>query len=81
MNYQEMTKIIQKPWIDTAGIMRLAQCGKHSATKIRVAIENKILESGKNIPLSSRKSVPTKMVLDYLNLDEEYIYSMAKRIT
>lgn len=61
--------------------MRLAQCGKHSAIKISVVIENKILERGKNIPLSSRKSVPTKMVLDYLNLDEEYICSMAKRVT
>ena len=80
MDYLKMINIISKPWIDTDGIMELAQCGKRSATKVRIAIENQIMESGKNLPLSSRKNVPTKMVLDYLGLDEEYIYTMAKKL-
>ena len=79
MDYLNLYKLIQKPWIDTNGIMLLAQCGKYSATKIRVDIENKILDSGKKLPLSSRKNVPTKMVLDYLGFDEDYIYSMASK--
>lgn len=80
MDYIKMYELLSKPWIDTEGIMKLAQCGKHSATKIRLEIEQQILNSGKKLPLSSRKNVPTKMVLDYLGLDENYIYTMAKRI-
>lgn len=80
MDYIKMYELLSKPWIDTEGIMKLAQCGKHSATKIRLEIEQQILDSGKKLPLSSRKNVPTKMVLDYLGLDENYIYTMAKRI-
>ena len=80
MDYIKMIDIISKPWIDTSGIMELAQCGRYSATKLRVGIEQKILESGKNLPQSSKKSVPTKMVLEYLGLDEDYIYNMAKKL-
>lgn len=80
MNYQQLLELIQMPWVDTSGIMKIANCGKHSATKIRVEIETRIIESGKLLPLSNRKSVPTKMVLDYLGLDEEYIYSMAQKM-
>lgn len=80
MDYLKMTAIISKPWIDTDGIMELAQCGKRSATRVRTTIEKQILDSGKMLPLSSRKNVPTKMVLDYLGLDEEYIYNMAKKL-
>lgn len=79
MDYTSMYELIQKPWIDTNGIMMLAQCGKYSATKIRVDIEKQILGSGKKLPLSSRKNVPTKMVLDYLGFDEEYIFNMASK--
>ena len=80
MNYKELSNLISKPWIDTDGIMKLAQCGKHSATKVRLDIEKLILDSGKKLPLSSRKNVPTKMVLEYLGLDEDYIYNMASRL-
>lgn len=80
MDYIKMYELISKPWIDTTGIKQLAQCGLHSATKIRLEIEKQILESGKQLPLSSKKNVPTKMVLDYLGLDENYIYTMAKRL-
>ena len=60
--------------------MELAQCGRYSATKVRTDIEKKIRNMGKNLPTSSRKSVPTKLVLEYLGLDEEYIYNMAKKL-
>lgn len=79
MNYLEMSKLILKPWIDTTGIMKLAQCGRHSATIIRKDVEQIVLDSGKKLPLCSKKNVPTKMVLEYLGLDEEYIYSMAQK--
>ena len=77
MEYTDILKIISKPWIDTKGIMIIAECGKNTATKIRIDIENDIKLSGKKLPVSSRKHVPTKLVLNYLGLDEEYIKYMA----
>lgn len=79
MSYKEIINVIQKPWIDVEGIMQVAQCGKYSATRIRTEIEEQIIASGKKIPSSCRKRVPTKLLLDYLGLNEDYIYSMANR--
>ena len=42
MDYKEMSKIIEKPWIDVDGICKIAQCGKYSATRIRIEIEEMI---------------------------------------
>ncbi len=79
MSYKEIINVIQKPWVDVEGIMQVAQCGKYSATRIRTEIEEQIIASGKKIPSSCRKRVPTKLLLDYLGLNEDYIYSMANR--
>ena len=79
MSYVEMKELISKVWLDVDDIMRLAQCGKHSATNIRNEIEDQIVASGKKVPTGARKCVPTKMVLDYLGLDIDYICTMAER--
>ena len=39
MDYKEMSKLIEKPWVDVNGIMKIAQCGKYSATRIRSELE------------------------------------------
>lgn len=80
MSYKEIINVIQKPWVDVEGIMQVAQCGKYSATRIRTEIEEQIIASGKKIPSSCRKRVPTKLLLDYLGLNEDYIYLMASRM-
>ena len=80
MSYKEIINVIQKPWIDVEGIMKIAQCGKYSATRIRSEIEEQIIASGKKIPSSCRKRVPTRLLLDYLRLNKDYIYSMASRM-
>ena len=77
MNYKELLILIYTPWIDTNGIMEIAACGRNTATKIRMEIEQTILDSGKRIPISNRKHVPTRLVLDYLGLDVDYIKNMA----
>ena len=77
MNYKELLDIISKPWIDTNGIMEIAQCGKNSAIKIRWDIEKSILDSGLKLPKSNKRHVPTKLVLEYLGVDVEYIKNMA----
>ena len=79
MSYIEMRELVSKVWLDVDDIMRLAQCGKHSATAIRNEIEEQILASGKKVPIASRKCVPTKLVLEYLGLDIDYICNMAER--
>ena len=81
MDYVEMKELISKVWLDVDDIMRLAQCGKHSATNIRNEIEDQIVASGKKVPTGARKCVPTKMVLDYLGLDIDYICTMAERFS
>ena len=77
MNYKEMEQLILKPWIDTYGIMQLAECGKNTAIKIRLKIEKHIIDSGLRIPIARKKKVPTRLVLEYLGLDENYIIQMA----
>lgn len=77
MDYKRLLELISKPWVDTCGIMEIAQCGRNTATRIRIEIEQSILESGKRIPISNRKHVPTKLVLDYLGIDESYVMNMA----
>lgn len=79
MNYKDMYALIEKPWVDVNDIMKLAQCGKYSATRIRGEIEEQIISSGKRIPSSCGKCVPTKLLLEYLGLDVDYIYAMAQR--
>ena len=77
MDYKRLLELISKPWINTNEIMEVAMCGRNTATKIRMEIEQKIIDSGKILPKSNKKHVPTRLVLTYLGLDEEYIKNMA----
>lgn len=79
ISFVEMKNIISKVWVNSDDIMKLAQCGKHTAVNIRNEIENQIISQGKNVPRSAIKCVPTHLVLDYLGLDIDFICSMAER--
>ena len=78
MSYTMLCEKILKPWLSTKDIMTIANCGKNSAIKIRQAIEAEILKENKKLPQSSPIVVPTKRVLDYLGLEEKYIFEMAE---
>lgn len=80
MNYKEMMELVSKVWVNSNDIMKLCNCGKNTAIKIRQDIEKNIVEEGKLIPPSMTKYVPTKLVLEYLGLDEDYIFKMASMI-
>lgn len=54
---------------------------ENTANKIRHDVEKIITDSGKVIPPSVVKYVPTKLVLEYIGLDEDYIFKMASRIS
>ena len=81
MNYKEMLEIVSKVWINSDDIMKLCNCGKNTANKIRQDVEKIIVDNGKVIPPSVVKYVPTKLVLEYIGLDEDYIFKMASRIS
>ena len=80
MSYKVLSEYISKPWIDTDDIMKIACCGKNSAIKIRLEIEQQVLNSGKKLPVSGRKYIPTRLLLDYLGMDVDYICSMAQKL-
>ena len=79
MNYKEMAHLVSKVWVNSDDIMQLCNCGKNNAIKIRKDIEKSILNSGKCIPPSMTKHVPTRLVLEYIGLDENYIFEMASK--
>lgn len=74
-----MAHIVSKVWINSNDIMKLCNCGKNTANKIRQDVEKIIVDNGKVIPPSVVKYVPTKLVLEYIGLDEDYIFKMASR--
>lgn len=78
MSYLQLCETITKPWSNANDIKKIAQCGRDNAVKIREAIQKEIIKSGKNIPYGKTKYVPTKMVIDYVGLDLNYIFDMAK---
>lgn len=77
MTYTELYKIISKPWVSVKEIRQIAECSRDTATKIRNIIEEQIIKSGKTLPNSKTKYVPTRYVLQYLDMDENYITERA----
>lgn len=79
MTYRELYSHINKPWANVKDIQNIASCGKNKASKIRDDIITKILQNGKNVPQAKEKIVPMELVIEYLNLDLNYIFQMAKK--
>ena len=78
MNNSDLLNIISKPWLDVNDIKLIADCGDSSARKIIEEIEALVTESGKKLPPSKCKLVPTSMLLDYLCIDINFIIDTAK---
>ena len=77
MNYSELLKIISKQWANVNDIKKIASCGRDNASQIRDSIMLEIKQSGYNLPTSKEKIVPMQNVIQYFNLDIEYISNMA----
>ena len=77
MSYKEIFKVISRAWSNVDDIMAIAGCGRTSATEIRETIINMIRKENKEISYCKRKVVPTKRVIEYLDLDIDYIKDMA----
>ena len=79
MTSSELLFLISKPWLNITDIKKIAGCGRDNATKIRDNIRKKLLESGKSLPTSRYIIIPSRNLIDYLDLDINYITDMAKK--
>jgi hypothetical protein len=79
MSSLEMISILSKQWANVNDIKIIASCGRDKASLIRDDIINSILASGQKLPISKSKLVPMENVINYLNINIDYIYSMAKK--
>lgn len=79
MNYEYVCSLIDKVWLTTEDIQKLCNCSRNSAMTIRKEVENIVKESGKRIPISKFRVVPTLLVLDYLGIDVETVLSLNKK--
>lgn len=79
VSYLQLSIIISKVWSDVTDIMKIAGCGRNGAIAIRNDIIRKIEASGKFVPKSSPKVVPTQSVIDYVGLETDYIFAMAEK--
>ena len=77
MSYKELYSWVSKPWSSVKEIQKIAHCVRDTAIKIRNEIINEIINSGKQIPNTKIINVPTKNVIDKLNLDVNYIFQMS----
>jgi len=77
ITYGELFAIISKQWANVNDIKQLCGNGRDKARQIRNAIELDIRTSGKNPLGGKEKKVPMSKVIDYLNMDIDYIAKMA----
>jgi len=72
-----MFAIISKQWANVNDIKQLCGNGRDKARQIRNAIELDIKTSGKNLLSGKTKQVPMSYVVDFLNMNVDYIAKMA----
>jgi len=69
--------IVSKQWANVNDIKQLCGNGLNKARNIRNEIEHDILKSGKKLLAGKEKKIPMSKVIDYLNMDINYIAKMA----
>lgn len=79
MSSLEMIRILSKQWANVDDIKKIASCGRDKAILIRNNIINTVISRGMKLPIAKQKLVPMEYVIDYLNINVERIYSMAKK--
>lgn len=77
MSYGELYSVINQAWASLKEIQLIAQCGRKAAENIRNNIRDDIISKGKKLPEGKTIVIPMKNLLEYLNLDLDYITQMA----
>lgn len=72
MEAQETLNLISKQWCTLEDLMALGEFGRNSALKIKREIKNKLINQGYKIP---SHVIPMKEVVDYLNININYLES------
>lgn len=78
MSCIELLDILSKPWANVHDIMKIMNCGRDSAIKMRDTIIDEIHKSGKEVPKGKTIVVPMQYLVEKLNLDLEYLTKIAK---
>jgi len=71
----ETLELISKQWCDLNDLMKLGQFGRNSALKIRKEIKEKLTKQGYKLP---NHLIPMKEVVDYLDININYLESRIK---
>lgn len=72
MEAQETLNLISKQWCTLEDLMALGEFGRNSALKVKREIKNKLSNQGYKIP---SHVIPMKEVVDYLNININYLES------
>lgn len=80
MNDNYLLYLVDKVWTSTEDIQKLCNCSRNSAMTIRREVEEIVKSSGKRLPISRCKVVPTKIVLDYLSIDINDVLNRKKSL-
>ena len=75
MTANETLELISKQWCDLNDLMKLGQFGRNSALKIRKEIKEKLTKQGYKLP---NHLIPMKEVVDYLDININYLESRIK---
>lgn len=77
ITYGELFTIVSKQWANINDIKQLCGNGRDKARQIRNEIELDIKNNSKKLLSGKEKKVPMSKVVDYLNMDIDYIAKMA----
>ena len=77
MTYSDLFAILSKQWANVNDIKQLCGNGRDKARQIRTEIELELEKNGKKLLGGKEKKVPMSKVIDYLNMDIDYIAKMA----
>ena len=77
MTYIKLLAIVSKQWANVNDIKQLCGSGRDKARQIRNEIELDIKNSGKKLLNCKEKKVPMSKIVDYLDIDIDYIVKMA----
>ena len=79
MSYLDLFSVVKKPWASVYEIQQVGNCGRDKAIEIRNFIKQAIKDNGKKVPSGKTKVVPMTKVIEYFDLDINYITEMAKK--
>jgi hypothetical protein len=75
----ELFEILSKTWANVNDIKLIASCGRDGASFIRDCIMSEIMKNGSRLPTAKKKIVPMESVIKFLDLNIDYIASMAQK--